>query len=318
MHRTGKIGSSAYSILCLGNVLADILVKPVDRLPAKGGLMLVSDIRAALGGCASNTAAALGKMGARVAILGKVGRDAYGRYVVGELRKAGVDTRRVLTDATTPTSATLVLVDRKGQRSFLHSVAANAELVRREVVPSLFKGFRHLHVGGYFLFPGLDGAPMGGLLKKARRMGLVTTLDTAWDIEGRWMKALAPCLPHLDYFLPSELEVGKLLGHRDIRRAARTFTGMGVGCVIIKRGSKGAFLRHRDGREVSVPALRVRVADTTGAGDCFCAGFIKGLSLGWGLERCLGLACAAGACAVREVGATAGIHSFSQVRGMAR
>ena len=213
-----------------------------------------------------------------------------------------------------PTSATLVLIDSRGQRSFLHSVAANAELKRRDVISSCFHGFRHLHVGGYFLFPGLDGAPMGEVLKKARTKGLVTSLDTAWDIENRWMKALQPCLPHLDYFMPSELEVGKLLGHRNAPRAARTFLSLGASCVIIKRGGKGAYLRSREGRELRVPAFRVRVADTTGAGDCFCAGFIKGLSLGWDLDRCLRAACAAGACAVSAVGATVGIHSFSQIR----
>jgi len=302
-----------YPVICMGNVLADILVRPVDRLPLRGGLRLVDDIHVALGGCASNTAAALGKMGARVAVMGKVGKDVYGCFVVGELRKAGVDTRHVLTDPSVPTSATLVLINSAGQRSFLHSIAANAELQRREVSPSSFRGFRHLHVGGYFLFPGLDGAPMGTLLKKARRMGLVTSLDTAWDIESRWMKALQPCLPHLDYFMPSELEVRRLLGHRDPTKAARTFLSMGTFAVIIKRGERGAYYRDREGREYQVAARRVKVRDTTGAGDCFCAGFIKGLSLGWDHLRCLQLACSAGAYAVSAVGATAGIRSFAQV-----
>jgi sugar/nucleoside kinase (ribokinase family) len=256
-------------------------------------------------------------MGARVAVAGRVGDDAYGRFVVGELARAGVDTRFVGTDPKVPTSATLVLIDRRGQRSFLHSMAANAELRRRDIRPSMFRGFRHLHVGGYFLFPGLDGAPMASLLRSARKGGLVTSLDTAWDIEGRWMRALRPCLPHLDYFMPSELEARQLLGHADPVRAARFFRGQGVGCFILKRGSRGASLFTRDGRRSDQRACRVRAVDTTGAGDCFCAGFIRGLSLGWDPVRSLRLACAAGACAVREVGATRGIRSFRQVAGMA-
>jgi len=276
--------------------------------------MRVRDIRVALGGCASNTAAALAKMGARVSILGKVGKDSYGRFVTSELRKARVNTRLVLEDPEVPTSATLVLIDRRGQRSFLHSMAANAELRRRDIRPSHFGRFRHLHVGGYFLFPGLDGAPMAALLRRAKSMGLVTSLDTAWDIEGRWMKALKPCLPYLDYFLPSEIEVRKLLGHGNLDRAARTFLSLGTTCVVFKRGEKGALLLHRDGTRIPVPAFRVKAVDSTGAGDCFCAGFIRGLSLSWDPGRTLRFACAAGACAVRAVGATSGIRSFGQVR----
>jgi sugar/nucleoside kinase (ribokinase family) len=213
----------------------------------------------------------------------------------------------------TPTGATVVLVDSKAQRSFLHSVASNAELSPREVTPRLLKGFDFLHVGGYFLFPGLEGVPMGRLLKSAKQYGLVTSLDTAWDIHGRWMKALAPCLPHLDYFLPSEREVRYLVGRMTPRRAAEVFLRRGVGCVVIKMGEKGAYLRHKEGWELHQPARQTKAVDTTGAGDCFCAGFLKGLTLERALPECLKIACASGSLAIQTLGATEEIHSWAQV-----
>jgi sugar/nucleoside kinase (ribokinase family) len=280
-------------------------------------MTLVKDIRMALGGCASNTAVALAKMGASVSLCAKVGRDPMGDFAVEGLRQAGVDVGPVFRCPKTPTGATVVLVDTKAQRSFLHSVASNAELSPREVTPRLLKGFDFLHVGGYFLFPGLDGVPMGRLLKSAKNHGLVTSLDTAWDIHGRWMKALAPCLPHLDYFLPSEREVRHLVGRMTPRRAAEIFLRRGVGCVVIKLGDKGAYLRHKEGWELHQPARQTKPVDTTGAGDCFCAGFLKGLILGRPMSECLSLGCSAGSLAVEALGATEGVCSWKQVVGKA-
>lgn len=298
----------------MGNVVVDVLARPVDTLPPSGGLSLVRDIRLALGGCASNTAAALGRMGARVSLLARVGRDPLGDFAVNELKRAGVECSRVFRSLKTPTAATAVLIDSRAQRSFLHSVAANAELSPRDIDPSVFRSFSHLHVGGYFLFPGLDGAPMGRVLASARKRGLVTSLDTAWDFENRWMRALRPCLPHLDHFMPSEREVRSLLGHCRLRAAAAAFIRLGARCVVIKRGEKGAYLRHRTGWEITLPARKTRAVDTTGAGDCFCAGYVRGLIEQRPLSECLAFGCAAGTLAVQALGATAGVVSWKQVK----
>jgi sugar/nucleoside kinase (ribokinase family) len=213
------------------------------------------------------------------------------------------------------------LVDSKARRYLHHSVAANDHIHRSDLALSKFSNYSHLHIGGYFLFPKLDGAPMATILKMARKKGLTTSLDTAWDLKGRWMRALRPCLPHLDYFMPSEREVKMLLGYTNPMEAAVAFLKLGAKCVIVKQGEKGSFLKRQDGLEIQIPAYKTKVVDTTGAGDAFCAGFIKGLSLRWDLVRCLKLGNAAGAAAVSELGATKGIRSFGKlffrVRGFA-
>ena len=294
-----------------------MLVKPVDRLPPPGGLLPVDRVEMAMGGCASNTAIALSRLGVSTTLFGKLGKDTFGSYALKELKKDRVDSSQVKCDPQVSTSATLVLVDSKGQRSFLHSMAANDHILPRDIRLSRLSTFNHLHIGGYFLFPTLDGPPMARILSLARQKGLSTSLDTAWDLEGRWMKALRPCLPYLDYFMPSEREVKMLLprlGPAQYRQAAREFLKMGCRSVVIKRGEKGSYLLNWNGDEIHVPALRTKVVDTTGAGDCYCAGFIKGLSLGRELRDCMKLGNAAGACAVRALGATAGIRNFGQIR----
>lgn len=303
-----------FRAVCLGNVLVDVLVKPVEKLPPKGGLLPVDHVEMALGGCASNTAAALSRLGVPTSLWGKVGKDPFSEFALRELKKAGVETSGMGADPWVSTSATVVLVDSKARRSFLHSVAANDDIRRKDIKLSKLSRFDHLHIGGYFLFPALDGAPMAGILREAQRKGLTTSLDTAWDLKGRWMKALKPCLPYLDHFMPSEREVKKLLGHCRPKDAARTFLRLGAKTFILKSGEKGSALFTRNGGEIHMPAFKARAVDTTGAGDCFCAGFIKGLSLKWDLGRCLALGNAAGAAAVSKLGATAGIGSFAQVR----
>ncbi len=308
------MGEDSFRVVCLGNVLVDVLVKPVEKLPPKGGLLAVKQVEMALGGCASNTALALSRLGVPTSLWGKVGKDHFSEFAIKELKRGGVEVSGMQVDSKVSTSATVVLVDSKGRRSFLHSVAANDHIHRRDLDLSNLSTFSHLHIGGYFLFPRLDGAPMAGILRTAQKAGLTTSLDTAWDMKNRWMKALKPCLPYLDYFMPSEREVKKLLGHTQSRKAAATFLKLGARCVILKLGEKGSYLRHSNGREFLVPAFKTKVVDTTGAGFCFCAGFIKGLSLRLNLRDCLRMGNAAGACAVSKLGATAGIVSFGQVK----
>ncbi|HVZ80943.1 MAG TPA: carbohydrate kinase family protein [bacterium] len=302
-----------FRVVCLGNVLVDVLVKPVDKLPPPGGLLSVDHVEMALGGCASNTALGLSKLGVPTFLWGKVGTDHFSRFALDVLNKGGVDTKGMMRDPQVSTSATVVLVDSRARRSFLHSVAANDHIHRSDLKLSNLSAFSHLHIGGYFLFPKLDGKPMAQILSSAQQMGLTTSLDTAWDLKGRWMKALKPCLPHLDYFIPSEREVKMLLGYTDPVKAAKAFLRMGAKCVVIKQGEKGSFLKRQDGLEIQVPAYKTKVVDTTGAGDVFCAGFIKGLSLKWDLVRCMKLGNAAGAAAVSELGATKGVQGFSSV-----
>src|SRR5258708_7150944 len=114
-----------FRVVCLGNVLVDVLVKPVDVLPRKGELLPVDQVEVALGGCASNTALALSRLGIRTSLWGKVGREHFSSFALQQLRQGGVETSGMRVDPKVSTSATLVLVDSKARRSFLHSMAAN-------------------------------------------------------------------------------------------------------------------------------------------------------------------------------------------------
>lgn len=311
-----------FDVACLGIMVADIVARPVAKLPARGQLALVERMELHTGGCAVNTSIALAKLGRRVTVLGRVGRDGLGDFICHALGAHGVDTKGVLRDTETNTSATMVMVDRAGERSFLHYLGADASLCADDVDFGLVEQVKILHVAGTFLMPTFDGQQTAEVLARAQELGVKTSLDTAWDSSGRWLSTIEPALSHLDYFIPSLEEASHIAGRDEPEAVADFFLGYGIEIVALKMGAEGCFIKSRTGHAlpevVRLPAYQVEMVDATGAGDCFAAGFLAGLSMGWGLERAGRLANGAGASCVRAMGATTGVRSLEETVAIVR
>jgi sugar/nucleoside kinase (ribokinase family) len=164
----------------------------------------------------------------------------------------------------------------------------------------------------HFVLPAMDGAPAAAVLRRAREFGLRTALDVCWDREERWWSLLSPCLPHLDYFLPSEDEARMLSGETEPEAMAAFFLAHGCGAVAIKRAERGSYFRQGE-VAFHTPAFPVTVAETTGAGDCFVAGFLTGALRGWEWPTTLRFANAAGAHSVQSVGAVTGLRGADEI-----
>lgn len=300
-------------VTCLGILVADVVGKPIDQLPGRGRLALVDRMELHSGGCAANTGIGLARLGVDTAIIGKVGADGFGDFLVQRFAKYGIDTRGVVRDPVEATSATMVLVHGDGERSFLHYLGANATLKREDVAWEQVRKSKVLHIAGALVMPGFDGEPTAQLLRQAQACGVVTAFDTVWDATGAWMEKVGPCLPFVDYLLPSYEEAKMLAGGRESpAEIARVLLDAGAKVVGLKLGEQGAYFRTRSGEEFSVPILPVNAIDALGAGDAFVAGFLTGIVRGWDLERSARLATAVGACCVTALGATTGIRSFEE------
>lgn len=293
-------------VTCLGILVADVIGKPVEQLPERGKLALVDRMELHIGGCASNTGVGLAKIGVKTAVIGKVGDDGFGDFLINALERSGVDCTGVVRDEQSLTSATMVMVHSDGERSFLHYIGANATLRESDVDYDVVKSSKILHVAGAFLMPGFDGEPTARVLKKAKELGVTTSLDTAWDSRGNWMKLLEPCLPYVDYAVPSIEEARMCTGKYDPPDVAKALMDKGVGVVALKMGDEGCYIRSKD-VELSIPIYRVDAVDACGAGDAFAAGFLTGIVNGWDLERTGKFANATGALCVTAIGATTGI-----------
>jgi len=299
-------------IVCLGQFTADVVVAPVSSLPEKGKATFVDSISLHNGGCACNTAVSLGKLGVDTAVIGKVGHDTFGDFLIKIMSDAKLDTSGMVRDQDVNTSATAVLISPDGERSFLHYSGTNAQMSADDVDYGLIEKARILHVAAAFLVPGLDGGPMARVLEEAHRMGVTTSLDTAWDAEERWMQLLEPCLAHVDIFMPSIEEAQMLSGEKHLDKIAEFFLDYGIKTVLLKLGAEGCYVRTAD-EEFSTPAFKVeKVVDTLGAGDCHAAGFLAATVEGWDLKKVCRFANAVSAACVSTRG-TSGIRPMQQI-----
>ena len=308
-------------VVCLGILVADVIARPVDKVPAVGSLGLVDEIEVHAGGCAVNVASALAALGLDAGVVGKVGDDLFGDYLVGVLEERGVERDGVLRDERVGTSASVVLVDRGGERTFLHVPGGNAALTEEELDAELLYAGRALHLAGALVMERLDGEPFARIAAEARRRGILVSLDTVWDPTGRWSR-LEPCLPHLDCALPSLAEGRALSGEREAPEVAAWLRARGVRNVLLTMGGEGCYaagegFEGSEGFEGRVSAPPIEAVDGTGAGDAFAAGVLYGALAGRSLEQCARLGCAAGAIASTVVGATLGGKGLADVLALA-
>jgi sugar/nucleoside kinase (ribokinase family) len=263
-------------VVALGAHILDILGRPVTEIPEGQGGTLIEEIRLSPAGAAGGTAVTLAKLGASVVSAGAVGTDDAGAVLVGALERFGVDCSRLVRRDDVQTSATILPIRPNGERPALHVIGANGTYTIEDVPWDEIESAGFLHVGApEFLGP--ENATE--ILRRAREAGVTTTCDILADGWPELLDMLAPAMEHVDWLMPNEDQAVKLTGVDDPLDAARALLDRGVGSVAMTRGAAGSAIVTSDGVE-SVPAFEVDVVDTTGCGDAFVAGFIRGLSLG--------------------------------------
>jgi sugar/nucleoside kinase (ribokinase family) len=289
-------------------VVADHLCTPIDHVPREGELVAADDLVLNIGGCASNAAMDLARLGVRSAVCGRVGDDAFGRYLADVLGEQGVDVRGLRTDPTRATSQTLIINVRGQDRRFIHSFGANVALSPADLDAVLDPPPKVLYVGGYLILPALEPEALAERFRRVRAAGGMTVLDVACPGPRDYLKDLEPVLPHTDVFLPNADESALILGESDPVRQARAFHELGARRVVVTSGDEGS-VSVSDTLRVRMGIYPVTYVDGTGSGDAFDAGYIAGLLDGLDELGCLRLASAIGASCVRAVGTTAGVFT---------
>jgi sugar/nucleoside kinase (ribokinase family) len=166
-----------------------------------------------------------------------------------------------------------------------------------------------VHVGGTGLLKRFDGEPTVRLLKRAKELGRITTFDLIQATPETW-KLVEPCLPYIDYFVPSIDEAGEMAHDRDPARVAAFFKARGVKNCILTLGADGVYVSPEHGEDFHLPAFEVEVFDTTGCGDSFTAGIIVGIVKGWDLKQSARFASAVAAKVAMGLGSDGKLVSF--------
>jgi sugar/nucleoside kinase (ribokinase family) len=304
-------------VLCLGIIVGDFLAKPVEDMPERGKLTLVEKTELHIGGCATNTGIVLKKLGVDVSIVGKVGNDNLGKFIINKLKEEGIDTEYIKISDKFTTSGTSVLVHSDGERSFIHSIGANADFDINDFDFSLLKNFSILHIAGPFLMPKFLKMGLTEILKEAKNGGIITCLDTVWDAFGNWLKGIENSLPYIDYLFTSFEEAKMIAKKEEKEDICNFFLSNGVKNVCLKMGERGSYISNKN-ESYYFPALKVNVIDTTGAGDGYVAGFIKGITENFEFKKCGLLANIVGAKITTAIGTTAGIKNWEDLLKFAK
>lgn len=311
-----------WRLAAVGVHVLDTHVLGVTGIPDGSDGALVDTIRLSPAGTAGGTAVIAARLGAQVRSLGAVGVDAAGDTLLALLAREGVDVDGVVRLADQPTSASVLPVRPNGDRPAWHCVGANGAFTLDHVADVDWAAFDAVHLGG----PEFLGGPAAGeLLAAARAAGAVTSIDVLAPGDPDLLAWIVDALPHCDYLLPNDEQVRGFTGLDDLAAGARALVAAGAGCVAVTAGAQGALVvtssdpSAADGC-VAVPALPIPVdelVDTTGCGDAFSAGFLRGVGLGLGPVDAARLGCATAAQVARGLGTDAGAYDLALVRSTA-
>jgi sugar/nucleoside kinase (ribokinase family) len=294
-------------VLCVGVLVSDVFVPPVERLPGAGELLATDDFLIEPGGCAANVAVALSKLGVAASVCGRVGDDPYGEMIKRDLSALGIDTSGVLTTPGLGTSKTVIISVAGEDRRYLHTFGANAALAASDIAAAACETADVIYIGGYLILPALRDDELAPRLAAARARGAKTILDVAAPA-GRdlSLEAVSRLLPHVDYFVPNVDEAFALCGERDPRRQADKLIEHGASTAIIKLGEQGVYVRS-GASSFALAAPPIAVVEPSGAGDGFAAGLAVGILEGWDLPTTVRFASVIGASACSALGCAAGI-----------
>jgi sugar/nucleoside kinase (ribokinase family) len=298
-----------YDVSVIGLYILDVLGRPVTRIPERGNVDFIEEIRLTVAGTAGGTVVDTAKLGLRSLAVGAVGADEKADWVLLTLQKHGIDVSAMQRLEGVPTSATILNVRPNGDRPALHVRGASDHF---DLPPSFYDQVFDapiIHLGGTGLLKALDGPPSERILAEAKRRGCTTTFDLI-AASAETAHLVLPLLPHIDYFMPSIEEAQDMSGRRGPEDCASFYLDGGATACVFTLGSEGAYYAHRDGTRLRSPAYEVQVVDTTGCGDAFDAGFIAALHHEMDIETALRFAQAAAGLVATGLGSDAGILSF--------
>ncbi len=301
-------------ITVIGPAIIDVLAFPVSLINMEAGSQPMEDIKLSYGGDALNEAVVLSRLGADVELLSKVGQDQASTYVLDFLKREGISCAGIRRDEKTPTSVNIVLVDEHGERFFLTNPRGSMRKLAEEDIDVAIDTAAHIvSFAGIFISPMLDVDSMERIFRRIKeKPGRILAADMTKPKNGETLEDLGRILKYVDFILPNEGEAAMLTGEEDPRRNAQLLVGAGAGCAVIKCGKKGCIIQTKD-KCTEIPAFPVaKVADSTGAGDSFVAGFLYGLSRGFSVEQCGSFGNAVASCTVEALGATDGVTSLEE------
>jgi ribokinase len=312
--KTTAVGQQAGRVTVVGSLNMDLVIR-APRLPKQGETLAGRSFVNVPGGKGGNQAVAAARLGAQVAMIGRVGNDDNGRQLVAGLRRDGVDCDGVATDPTLPTGVAMIVVDDAGQNAIVIVAGSNGALTP----PALVRYEPAIEQADVLVCQlEVPGETVLAAMNTARRHGRIVVLNPApvtAPLERAWLESA-------DFLIPNELEASALSGIEvdspdSARQAAKVLQRSGARNVIITLGKRGVVVltegdRAPGGGKHYLPA-EVEAIDTTAAGDTFVGGFCAALAAKRSLDEAVRFGQAAAALSVTRAGAQTSIPYLHEI-----
>jgi ribokinase len=255
------------------------------------------------GGSAANTVVGLARLGCKVGFIGKVSLDAEGEMLLEEFRKEGVDTASVVRTGDGKSGVVMGFVDRNGARALYIDSGVNDTIDYADVNAEYAGDTQFLHLTS---FVGEKSFRTQKKLLKALPASVKVSFDPGALYARKGLAAIQQFVRRAYVLMPNAVELELITGEADYCKGADFLVGRGVKVVAVKLGSRGCYVTDGHERHL-IEAFKVKVVDTTGAGDAFCAGFLYGLLRNKSLYECGKLGNFVASRKVRKIGARAGL-----------
>ena len=291
------------NVVVLGSANLDIVV-PVPHHPATGETVLGGHHDRIPGGKGANQAVAAARLGARVAMVGRVGSDDAGGTLRTALQEAGVDCRYLAVDGLAPSGLALIGVDRSGDNTIIVSPGANGRVGPDDVVAAA-----SLLASAAVTLVQLEVPAMAVEAAVAASGGKVVLNPAPASLLS------GALLERVDVLVPNRIELAQLAGSAEaggLAAVEEMARGLPVPTVVVTLGADGALL-VAGGDAVVLPAPPVEVVDTTGAGDAFCGAIAEALARGVAIDEATARAVHAGSLATTRRGAQPSLPTGAQV-----
>ena len=324
-------------IAIAGNIIADV-VKTIAEYPKQGMLTYVSEAVHAVGGCVPNTAINLAKIdnSIPISVIGKVGSDENGRFILSQMQKNGIDTGNISFSSNAVTSFCDVMSMPTGERTFFHTKGANAEFSPADIDISALK-CNLLHVGYILLLDQFDksddayGTVMARFLHDAQQQGIQTSIDVVSDSAADYGEKIIPALKYCNYVIINEIECCSIwrmdartasgaLNRKNVKTAMQKMADAGVRDKVIIHCKEVCFvLNVQTGAFTEVSSLKIpgtEIKGSVGAGDAFCAGCLYGIYNHFPDRQLLEFASAAAACSLFAANSVDGMRKRGEIEAL--
>jgi len=301
-------------VICIGAALVDIPLHPVSKNIFDSESYPLEKICMTIGGDAINEATIISRLGYKVALMSRIGKDAVGDYIIKFCEQNNIDSYSVNIDPDIDTSINVGLVTEDGERTFVTN--RNGSLWKTNIDDVDFKRFKEakiLSLASIFNNPLIDGESLVKIFTEAKKNNMLICADMIKRRFGKGFEDIREALGYVDYFFPNYDEACLITGKTDLDEMADAFLGCGVKNVIIKTGKDGCFVKNSK-ETLRVPIYKYsKLIDTIGAGDNFAAGFITAILDGRSLKECAEFANVTASISVEYLGATTGVKNKQQV-----